>query len=71
MDKSVTVGIPFCNQVNYDHLKNAIDSIVNQTVEIDSIHLIKDGSVSSDLEDLIQGYNSKYSNIEILSFSKK
>ena len=68
---NVTVGIPFCDQVNYNHLKNAIDSIVNQTVNIDSIHLIKDGSVSNDLEKLIQGYNSKYSNIEILSFSKR
>ena len=68
---SVTVGIPFCNETNLAYLTSSINSIINQTFNVDCIHLIKDGPINDDLEHLIKRYRDEYPNIEILSFPKK
>jgi len=70
IDSTITVGIPFTNETNASHLKKSINSIVNQTLIVDCIHLIQDGEISEELSDLINTYSDKYSNIQILSFPK-
>ena len=44
----ITVGIPFHCKSNPIHLKEAIDSIITQTVQPKTIHLIQDGKISLD-----------------------
>ncbi len=70
-DASVTVGIPFTNDTNLEYLKNSIDSIINQTLRIDCIHLIQDGPINNDLYSLIKTYENACSNIKVLVFPKK
>lgn len=60
---SVTVGIPFYKKSNCRYLKQAIDSIINQTIKIDEIHLIQDGEVNLEISNLIKNYKDKHSNI--------
>lgn len=71
INNSITVGIPFCNKSNLEYLRSSVNSIINQTIKIDCIHLIKDGPISNDLEELIQKYSNEHENIIILSCPKK
>lgn len=66
MTSLVTVGIPFYSGSKLEQLKAAIDSIVNQTLYPDEIHLIQNGPASEELIQLIQGYVKCYPNISHL-----
>ena len=48
-DYSFTVGIPFYIKSNPTDLKKAIDSILNQTLTPNKIHLIQDGPINDNI----------------------
>lgn len=56
MSETITVGIPFHKSVNSQHLKSAIDSILEQSKTPDIIHLLQDGEVTEDIIDLVEYY---------------
>ena len=53
---SLTVGIPFYSNTELKHLQEAIDSILNQTIIFEKLHLIQDGPVSAEISELINKY---------------
>jgi len=53
---SLTVGIPFYSQTDLKYLQEAIDSVLNQTIIFEKLHLIQDGPVSAEISDLINKY---------------
>ena len=71
MTKNITIGIPFYKKTNPLHLKAAIESIVNQTLEPKLIHLIQDGPINQNLKEIVQYYNKRHSNMKILKLPKK
>ena len=58
--KIVTVGIPFYEKTNVSQLIESIDSILNQTLLPNEIHLIQDGNISNKLKKTITHYKIKY-----------
>ena len=62
MTSSVTVGIPFYSSSKPEQLQAAVDSILNQSLRPDEVHLIQDGSVSEEMSQLIQTYVEHCSN---------
>ena len=68
---TLTVGIPFYKKTNVEYLDIAIMSIINQTLPADSIHLIQDGEIDSDLEMIIDKYINKYNFIKHITLEKK
>jgi len=60
----VTVGIPFYAGTNQEYFCSAVDSILNQTLLPDEIHLIQDGLVSKELEKIVQEYMKNDSKIK-------
>lgn len=56
--KEITVGIPYYKKTYCDELSKAIESILNQTVMPQEIHLIQDGEVSDDIVRTINNYIS-------------
>lgn len=62
----VTAGIPFHGGIAAAHLRLAIDSILNQTVPAQQIHLIQDGPVSSELSKLAAAYAAAHPNVSYL-----
>lgn len=67
---SVCVGIPFHDGCNLNHLRESIDSIINQTYPINEIHLIQDGSVKGEYINLVKGYLKEHSNIKHIVIEK-
>ena len=63
MTSSVTVGIPFYSGSKPEQLQAAVDSILNQSLRPDEVHLIQDGSISKELSQLIQTYVEHCSNV--------
>ena len=61
---NITVGIPFYFKTEPLDLKKAIDSILNQTLKAEYIHLIQDGEVSDELDKLIKKYTSQFNIIK-------
>ncbi len=62
----VTVGIPFHRGACAEHLRLAVDSILNQTHRPYRVHLIQDGPVSDDLTALVNDYVARGPHIEHL-----
>jgi glycosyltransferase involved in cell wall biosynthesis len=62
----VTVGIPFHSGACAEHLRLAVDSILNQTHRPYRVHLIQDGPVSDDLTALVNDYVARGPHIEHL-----
>lgn len=62
----VTVGIPFYAGVEIEHLRIAVDSIFSQSLPAQEIHLIQDGSVSKEVEELISIYIQSHKNVKHL-----
>ena len=54
-DYSFTVGIPFYIKSNPTDLKKAIDSI-NQTLTPNKIHLIQDGPINDNIQNILDKY---------------
>ena len=52
----ITVGIPFYHGTSKDEFLEAINSILNQSLPPEKIHLIQDGDISNDLKLLIDEY---------------
>ena len=52
---SITVGIPFYEKTIPEELILSIDSILDQTLMADEIHLIQDGMVNVELENIDLG----------------
>ena len=68
---SITVGIPFYKKTNDKYFDAAIQSIINQTVAADSIHLIQDGEVNESLRKIATKYKKKYTNIKLIILPQK
>lgn len=68
--KLITAGIPFYAKSNVDHLKVAIESVINQSYRIDDIHLIQDGEVSESISSVVKNYVNKNNKIRLLKFPK-
>ena len=68
---SITVGIPFYKKTNPKYFDAAIDSIINQTLSADKIHLIQDGDINEELNQIIKKYQNKYSIIKLIVLPKK
>jgi len=68
---SITVGIPFYKKTNVEYFDIAIQSIINQTVSVDNIHLIQDGEVDELLTKIVTKYEKEYANIKLIVLPKK
>jgi len=52
----ITVGIPFHQAANPLHLKEAIESVVKQTLHAKTIHLLQDGPIPDEIKTIIAQY---------------
>ena len=68
---SFTVGIPFYIKSNPTDLKKAIDSILNQTLTPNKIHLIQDGPINDNIQTILDKYLLHESKLFILLKLKK
>ena len=66
LEERITVGIPYYQNSTKAELAGAIDSIINQSRKPEAIHLIQDGPVSDELNELVKGYLNKEKIIEHL-----
>jgi glycosyltransferase involved in cell wall biosynthesis len=62
----LTTGIPFHNGVDPQYLKSSIDSILDQTVLPEKIHLLQDGPISDELKNI----RDQYSNHQLIDYYK-
>ena len=53
MPKILTVGIPYYKNTKLDHLISSIDSVLDQTLTPDEVHMIQDGPVSKEIEQVV------------------
>tara|TARA_B100001750_G_scaffold240630_1_gene250732 strand:- start:484 stop:1299 length:816 start_codon:yes stop_codon:yes gene_type:complete len=68
----ITVGIPFYSKTNPAHLREAIDSILTQSLLPSKIHLIQDGPIPKEIETLIKKYQKEVPDLFLLlSLEKK
>ena len=51
---SITIGVPFYSKSNPKHFDLAINSIIYQTLLPNKIHLIQDGPINQDLNNIIE-----------------
>ena len=51
------------------YLRRSLDSIFNQTILVPEVILVKDGSLTDELENIIKEYLHKQSNLRIISLS--
>jgi len=68
MQPSLTVGIPFHKSVNPKFLEMAVKSIINQSLKPDVIHLIQDGEITSELNDVVSQFEGE--NIKKITFQQ-
>tara|TARA_X000001036_G_scaffold118814_1_gene112313 strand:+ start:2251 stop:3054 length:804 start_codon:yes stop_codon:yes gene_type:complete len=67
---NITVGIPFYKKTIAEEFRLSLESILNQTIQLYEIHLIQDGDVNSNLEDIINYYLNKYKFIKHIQLPK-
>ena len=68
----LSVLIPICNKEKPEHLKQSIESIVNQTKKAEQIVIVKDGELSGELNKIIEEYKNQYTEmIDILELRKQ
>ena len=58
--KTITVGIPFYSKTEVNQLIESIESILNQTLLPQEVHLIQDGNISKDLHKVVTFYKKRY-----------
>ncbi len=64
MDKiEISVLMPVCNKEHKEYLKEALDSIINQTYKPKEIVIIQDGKLDESKAKLLKSYKQKYSNL--------
>jgi len=68
--KHLTVGIPFYAKTDPKEFMLAVDSVLNQTIKPHEIHLIQDGIVNSELNQIVIEYLSKNSFIKHVKLEK-
>jgi glycosyltransferase involved in cell wall biosynthesis len=66
MSSSITVGIPFFAGSSPEQFQASVDSILTQTLCPDEIHLIQDGSISEELNQLVEAYVASFSYVKRL-----
>ena len=64
------VGIPFYEETSCEEFILSVDSIINQTLKPDMIHLIQDGNVDNQIEKIAKKYVLKNHNIEHIKLKK-
>lgn len=64
MEFSVLMSVYYKDNPLY--LKQAIDSIINQTYKADEIVLVKDGQLTEELDEVINNYEMTYKNLFVL-----
>ena len=67
---SITVGIPFYEKTIPEELILSIDSILDQTLMADEIHLIQDGMVNMELDEIVTNYLNKNNQIKHIKLDK-
>ena len=71
MEKSsITVGIPFYYNTVCQEFMLAVDSILSQTIQPYEIHLIQDGNINFELQNIVSNYLKKYSFIKHIKLAK-
>ncbi|NQT63409.1 MAG: glycosyltransferase [Candidatus Marinimicrobia bacterium] len=70
IDTSLTVGIPFHSKTLVSDLKEAIESIISQTLKADIIHLVQNGDISEEVDELLKSFMAEHQNIEHLLVEK-
>jgi glycosyltransferase involved in cell wall biosynthesis len=60
----VTVGIPLYAGDDPDYLRAAVDSVLNQTVQPETIHLVQDGPIPVPLAEVVQHYVEGHEGVE-------
>jgi len=68
MQSTVTVGIPFHKSTDSLQLESAIKSILNQSRKPDVVHLIQDGEISQELEEVVNQFQGSI--IERITFQE-
>ena len=63
----ITVGIPFYFKTNPGHMKEAVDSILSQSLNPSKIHLIQDGPITEEIKTLIINYQNQFPDLILLS----
>lgn len=53
-----------------DWLKQAIDSVLNQTMKSNDIIIVRDGTVSEDIESVLKEYDAKHKELTVVRLSK-
>ena len=72
MEKLITVGIPFYSKSKPGYLMESINSILNQSMKADKIHLIQDGPISNELKEVVNNYKKQHPNLfKIIILNKK
>ena len=66
----ITVGIPFYSKTITQEFILALDSILEQTLKPFEIHLIQDGDIDSELDEIIGGYLRLYNHIKHIKLNK-
>lgn len=67
-----SVLIPICNKEKAEYLKEAIESIIHQTVKPNQIVVVKDGKLSSKLNEIVEIYQKQYPElIDVLELKKQ
>ena len=70
MRSDVTVGIPFYKKTSCKDLMLSVNSIINQTLKADMIHLIQDGDVDGQIEQVVKKYVLENHNIQHIKLKK-
>ena len=65
---SVLMSVYYKEKTKY--LKEALDSIINQTLKPNEIVLVEDGILTDELEDLVIYYENKYSFIKVIRLTQ-
>ena len=69
-NNSITIGIPFYFNTTPQEFILALDSILNQTIQVCEIHLIQDGNIDAELQNIVYGYLNKYNFIKHIKLPK-
>jgi glycosyltransferase involved in cell wall biosynthesis len=70
MNRNYSVLTSVYYKENPQYLRLSMESILNQTIPTNDYVIVKDGSLTNELDKVIEEYQKKYSNIHIVSLSE-